>query len=176
MLDKLKNITTFFFDVDGVLTNGNVLVTESGEQLRQFNTKDGYAIQLAIKKGYKIVIISGGKSLGVDKRLKGLGVTDIFLGVSDKVEVFDAYIKENATKLQETVYVGDDVPDGVVMKLVNLAVCPSDAVDEIKEISHYVSPKKGGEGVARDIIEKVLKIQNQWFDARPDASDGSFSK
>jgi 3-deoxy-D-manno-octulosonate 8-phosphate phosphatase (KDO 8-P phosphatase) len=176
MLDKLKNITTFFFDVDGVLTNGSVLVTESGEQLRQFNTKDGYAIQLAVKRGYKIVIISGGKSLGVDKRLKGLGVSDVFLGISDKIEIFDAYIKEHQIKQEETVYVGDDVPDGVVMRLVNLAVCPSDAVDEIKELSHYISPRKGGEGVARDIIEKVLRIQNKWFDAHPDARDGSFSK
>lgn len=176
MLDKLKNISTFFFDVDGVLTNGSVLVTESGEQLRQFNTKDGYAIQLAIKRGYKIIIISGGRSLGVDKRLKGLGVTDVFLGVSDKIEVFNDVIKKYQIDINETVYVGDDVPDGVVMKLVNLAVCPSDAVDEIKEISEYISPKKGGEGVARDIIEKVMKIQNNWFDARPDASDGSFSK
>lgn len=176
MFDKLKKINTFIFDVDGVLTDGSVLVTESGEQLRQFNTKDGYALQLAVKKGYRIVIISGGKSLGVDKRLKGLGVSDVFLGVSHKIPVFQKYIAEQGIMPDTIVYVGDDVPDAEIMELVGLAVCPSDAVDEIKEMSHYISSKVGGRGVARDIIEKVLKIQGKWFDEHPDASDGSFSK
>ncbi len=176
MLQKLHTITTFIFDVDGVLTNGNVLVTEHGEQLRQFNIKDGYALQLAVKKGYHVVIISGAKSAGVEKRLQGLGIKHIYLGISDKIAVFRKFIEEHHLDPEEMVYAGDDIPDLPVMKLVGLAICPADAVDEIKEISEYISPKKGGGGVARDIIEKVMKIQNKWFDAQPDAHDGSFSK
>jgi 3-deoxy-D-manno-octulosonate 8-phosphate phosphatase (KDO 8-P phosphatase) len=172
---RLKQIKCFVFDVDGVLTNGSLVITPEGEFLRTMNIKDGYALQLAVKKGYKIVIISGGKSLGVDKRLKGLGVSDVFLGVSHKIPVFQKYIAEQGITPDTIVYVGDDLPDAEIMKLVGLAVCPSDAVDEIKEISHYISSKVGGRGVARDIIEKVLKIQGKWFDEHPDASDGSFS-
>src|SRR5690606_2608641 len=170
---QLNQIRTFIFDVDGVLTNGNVLVTENGEQLRQFNIKDGYALQLAVKKGYRIVVISGAKSLGVQKRLLGLGITDIFLGVSDKIAVFNKYKAEHHLEPSQMVYVGDDIPDLQVMRLAGLAVCPKDAVDEIKEISHYISPKNGGEGVARDIIEELLKIQGNWNDTKPSAHDGS---
>ena len=173
MLHQLNQIRTFIFDVDGVLTNGNVLVTEGGEQLRQFNIKDGYALQLAVKRGYRIVVISGAKSLGVQKRLLGLGITDIFLGVSDKIAIFNKYQEEHQLQTAQMVYVGDDIPDLTVMALAGLAVCPKDAVDEIKEIAHYISPKNGGEGVARDIIEKVMKIQGTWNDAKPDAHDGS---
>lgn len=175
MLQKLKHIRTFIFDVDGVLTNGTVLVTENGEQLRQFNIKDGYALQLAIKKGYKIVVISGAKSQGVQKRLLGLGISDIYLGVSDKINVFNNYQQEHQLDASQMVYVGDDIPDLQVMRLAGLAVCPKDAVDEIKEISHYISQKNGGEGVARDIIEKVMKIQGKWNDTNPNAHDGSLS-
>ena len=173
MLHQLNQIRTFIFDVDGVLTNGNVLVTEGGEQLRQFNIKDGYALQLAVKRGYRIVVISGAKSLGVQKRLLGLGITDIVLGVSDKIAIFNKYQEEHQLQTAQMVYVGDDIPDLTVMALAGLAVCPKDAVDEIKEIAHYISPKNGGEGVARDIIEKVMKLQGTWNDAKPDAHDGS---
>ncbi|WP_026903413.1 KdsC family phosphatase [Pedobacter glucosidilyticus] len=176
MLDKLKNINTFIFDVDGVLTNGHVLVTETGEQLRQFNIKDGYALQLAVKKGYNIIVISGAKSSGVEKRLLGLGIKHIFLGVSDKMAVYHQLIKEARLKADDFLYVGDDIPDLAIMKLAPLAVCPSDAVEEIKEAAHYISPKAGGAGVARDIIEKVLKIQQNWFDAQPSAHDGAISR
>lgn len=176
MLHKLHKISTFIFDVDGVLTNGAVLVTEAGEQLRQFNIKDGYALQLAVKKGYKVCVISGGKSAGVDKRLRGLGITDIFLGVHDKIAVFEQYVLANQLVKEEIMYAGDDIPDLQVMQVVGVPICPADAVEEIKEVSDYISSKKGGEGVARDVIEKVLKIQGNWFDLKPDASDGSFSK
>lgn len=176
MLDKLKDITTFIFDIDGVLTNGHVLVTETGEQLRQFNIKDGYALQLAVKRGYKVIVISGAKSSGVEKRLTGLGIQDVFLGISDKIAVYHQLIKEEKLKADDFVYVGDDIPDLPIMKLAPLAVCPADAVEEIKAVSHYISPKDGGAGVARDIIEKVLKIQHNWFDAQPSAHDGSVSK
>jgi 3-deoxy-D-manno-octulosonate 8-phosphate phosphatase (KDO 8-P phosphatase) len=172
MLEKLQHITTFIFDVDGVLTNGNILVNESGQQLRIFNTKDGYALQLAVKKGYNVCIISGGTSQGVLIRLNGLGITDIFLGIHHKLSVFKKYLKDNNLQSNNIVYVGDDIPDLPPMQQVGLAVCPADATNEIKAISHYVSPYKGGSGVARDIIEKVLKIQPKWFDNNPDAADG----
>lgn len=171
MLEKLQQITAFIFDVDGVLTDGNILVTETGEQLRNFNTKDGYALQLAVKKGYKICVISGGTSQGVLKRLNGLGIADVYLGIHHKLEVFENYLKTNNLHPNNIVYVGDDIPDLPPMQKVGLAVCPADAVNEIKAISHYVSPYNGGSGVARDIIEKVLKIQGKWFDANPDAAD-----
>ncbi len=172
MLDKLKQITTFIFDVDGVLTDGNILLTETGEQLRSFNTKDGYALQLAVKKGYKVCIISGGTSQGILKRLNGLGITDVFLGIHHKLDIFDTYLRNNNLQPNEIIYVGDDMPDIPPMQHVALAVCPADGVNEVKSISHYISPYKGGAGVARDIIEKVLKIQGKWLVDSPDASDG----
>lgn len=172
-LENLKNITTFIFDVDGVLTNGTVIASESGELLRSFNIKDGYALQLAAKKGYKICIISGGKGLAMNKRFDGLGVADVFLGVSNKVEVFENYLKQHNIEPTQVLYMGDDMPDYHVMQLVGIATCPLDAIDEIKQISHYISPKKGGDAAVRDVIEKVLKVQLNWFDPNPSAADSS---
>lgn len=172
MLDKLKQITTFIFDVDGVLTDGNILVTETGEQLRTFNTKDGYALQLAVKMGFNLCIISGGSSLGILKRMNGLGIVDVYLGVQHKLSVYSNYVKNNNLHPKEIIFIGDDMPDIPTMKLVGLAACPANAANDIKEISHYISPYNGGAGVARDIIEKVLKIQGKWLVTNPDASDG----
>lgn len=172
-LENLKNITTFVFDVDGVLTDGTVIATESGELLRSFNIKDGYALQLAAKKGYKICIISGGKGLAMQQRFEGLGVAEVFLGVGDKVEVFQNYLKQHCIKPEQVLYMGDDMPDHEVMQLVGIATCPIDAVDEIKQISHYISPKKGGEAAVRDVIEKVLKVQHNWHGPKPSAADSS---
>lgn len=173
MLEKLKAITTFVFDVDGVLTNGNILVTETGEQLRQYNIKDGYAIQLAIKKGYQVCIITGAKTEAVRLRLQGLGLQHIYLGASYKMEPFQDFLIKTGLKPNEIVYVGDDLPDQEIMEQVAIAVAPADAVEEIKAISNYISPYSGGAGVARDIIEKVLKVQGKWFIDKPDADDGS---
>jgi 3-deoxy-D-manno-octulosonate 8-phosphate phosphatase (KDO 8-P phosphatase) len=173
MLDKLKDITTFVFDVDGVLTNGNILVTENGEQLRQFNIKDGYAMQLAIKKGYQMAVITGAKTHAVKLRLLGLGVKDIYLNASYKMPLFLDFITKNGLNPEEILYVGDDLPDQEIMERVAIAVAPADAVQEIKDISNYISPFKGGEGVVRDVIEKVLKVQGNWSVAKPDADDGS---
>lgn len=172
-LENLKNITTFIFDVDGVLTNGMVIATESGELLRSFNIKDGYALQLAAKKGYKICIISGGKGAAMNRRFDGLGVADVYLGVSDKVEVYQNYLKQHHIKAEQVLYMGDDIPDYQVMQLVGIATCPLDAVDEIKQLCHYISPKKGGEAAVRDVIEKVLKVQHNWHDPKPSAADSS---
>jgi 3-deoxy-D-manno-octulosonate 8-phosphate phosphatase (KDO 8-P phosphatase) len=173
-LEKIKQIKAFVFDVDGVLTDGIIHVTESGDQLRQFNIKDGYALQLAVKRGYKIAVITGGRSEGVRLRLKGLGVTDIFMYVDSKIQVFNQYLEDNELSASQVLYMGDDVPDLQVMQLSGLPVCPADAVEEIKAISQYVSPKDGGRGCVRDILEKVLKIQNQWNDPSPSAKDAAF--
>jgi 3-deoxy-D-manno-octulosonate 8-phosphate phosphatase (KDO 8-P phosphatase) len=175
-LEKLKHIKAILLDVDGVLTNGILLLTESGEQLRQFNIKDGYALQLAVKRGLKLAALSGARSKGVEYRLKGLGIEDVFLGLDSKIEVYNKYLLENNLSPEQVLFVGDDMPDLQVMKLAGLAVCPADAIEEIKAISHYISPKNGGEGCVRDIIEKVLKIQNLWQDQLPSADDGSATK
>jgi 3-deoxy-D-manno-octulosonate 8-phosphate phosphatase (KDO 8-P phosphatase) len=172
-LQKLHDARAFVFDVDGVLTDGRVHVTESGEQLRQFNIKDGYALQLAVKRGYPVAVISGAKSQGVRLRLQGLGITNIHLAIENKNEIFQNFLQENGLVPEQIVYMGDDIPDLPVMKLVGLPVCPADASDDIKAISIYISPKNGGNGCARDIIEKVLKIQNRWYDENPSAHDGS---
>ncbi|MGV8878299.1 MAG: KdsC family phosphatase [Sphingobacteriaceae bacterium] len=162
-LNKLHQITTFIFDVDGVLTDGSILVTEAGEQLRSFNIKDGYAMQLAIKCGYQICAISGGRSTGVGKRLKALGVRHVFLGVVDKTAILEHFIKEEKIQPQHILYMGDDVPDLAAMQSIGLPVCPADAAEEIKAISLYISPINGGNGCARDVIEKVLKVQGRWM-------------
>jgi 3-deoxy-D-manno-octulosonate 8-phosphate phosphatase (KDO 8-P phosphatase) len=161
----LTNITTFIFDVDGVLTNGQVIIQESGAQTRIMNIKDGFALQLAVKLGYKVIIISGGKSEAVKTRLQGLGIHDVYLGAADKADVYDEVkITYNLTD-EEVAYMGDDIPDFPVMKDVALPCCPKDAATEILEVSKYISDKKGGEGCGRDLIEKVLRAQNKWFNA-----------
>ncbi|MBB2144245.1 HAD hydrolase family protein [Pedobacter sp. LMG 31464] len=172
-LENLKNITTFIFDVDGVLTDGTVVASESGDLLRTFNIKDGYALQLALKKGYNICIISGSGGPATTKRFENLGLPDVFLKVGDKVAVFETYLKEKNISPVQVLYMGDDMPDYYVMQLVGVATCPLDAIDEIKQISHYISPKKGGEAAVRDVIEKVLKVQQNWFDLNPSAVDSS---
>ncbi|MFT6746234.1 MAG: 3-deoxy-D-manno-octulosonate 8-phosphate phosphatase (KDO 8-P phosphatase) [Glaciecola sp.] len=159
----LSQITTFIFDVDGVLTNGQVIVQENGAQTRSMNIKDGFALQLAVKLGYKVVIISGGKSEAVKTRLQGLGIHDVYLGAADKADVFDEVKITYNLKNEEIAYMGDDIPDLPVMKDVALPCCPNDAAIEILELSKYISDKKGGEGCGRDIIEKVMRAQKKWF-------------
>ena len=170
-LQKLKNITTLIFDVDGVLTNGDIIASDSGEFLRTFNIKDGYALQLAVKRGYLICIISGGRGLAMQRRFEGLGIAEVFLGVSDKVDVFNSLLTKHNITADEVLYMGDDIPDLKVMQLVGPPTCPSDAVPEIKAISEYISPYSGGKTAVRDIIEKVLKVQQKWFDENPSAAD-----
>lgn len=161
--EKLKKITTFMFDYDGVMTDGALILQHEGNPLRSANVKDGYVLQLAIKLGYNIVIISGGFSQSVENRFGALNITDVFLGVKDKVIVFNEYIKEHNIELDQIVYMGDDIPDYKVMKMVGVPVCPADASEEIKDISIYISDKNGGKGCVRDIIEQVLKVQGNWM-------------
>lgn len=164
VLEQFALIKVLFLDIDGVLTDGSVLVTEQGEQLRRFSIKDGYAIQLAMKRGLNIVVISGGKSQSVLHRLRGLGISDVFLDVADKLTLMRKLIDECGAKREEVAFMGDDIPDLACLREVGLALCPLDAVEEIKAICHYVSPKKGGEGCVRDVIEKMLKLQKKWYD------------
>lgn len=163
MLDKLKDITTFIFDVDGVLTDGSVFVTESGEQCRTFNTKDGYALQLAVKCMYRICVITGGKSEGVRHRLNSLGIDDVFLGAHVKLDLFKEYIAKNYIDPANVLYMGDDIPDIDIMKIIGLPTCPTDAAEEVKAVAKYISPALGGRGCVRDVIEKVLKVQGKWM-------------
>lgn len=160
----LSTIKTFIFDVDGVMTNGIVLLTSDGDMLRSMHVKDGYALHLAARKGYRMAIISGGSSDSVIKRFTTLGINDIFLGVSNKLAVFNEYIAKNDIDPATVLYMGDDIPDYEVMSKVGLPVCPADAAEEIKQISKYISGIRGGEGCVRDILEQVMKIHGTWFD------------
>jgi 3-deoxy-D-manno-octulosonate 8-phosphate phosphatase (KDO 8-P phosphatase) len=170
-LQKLKEVTTFIFDVDGVLTNGDIIASDSGEFLRTFNIKDGYALQLAVKRGYLVCVISGGRGQAMQKRFEGLGIQEIFLGVSDKVEILNAILLKHQVAPDRVLYMGDDIPDLKIMQAVGLPTCPADAVPEIKAISQYISPHEGGRTAVRDIIEKVLRVQHKWFDEHPSAAD-----
>lgn len=162
VLEKFKPITTFVFDVDGVMTDGSVQVFDTGEQVRRMNTKDGYSLQLAVKKGYRVLVISGGSSEGVRLRLQGLGISDVFLKVKDKKEKLLQCIHEYGLEEKQILYMGDDIPDYTVMKLVGLACAPVDAVPEIRHIATYISAFAGGQGCVRDVIEKVLKLNGHW--------------
>jgi 3-deoxy-D-manno-octulosonate 8-phosphate phosphatase (KDO 8-P phosphatase) len=158
----MNDITTFIFDVDGVLTDGTVHVSQTGEMLREMNIRDGFAMKAAIESGYHVCIISGGSNEGVRIRLRNLGINDIHLGSPDKVETFKEYIDLYNIKPEQVLYMGDDIPDYHVMKLVGLPTCPQDASPEIKEISNYISHKSGGKGAVRDVIEQVMKVQEKW--------------
>ena len=162
MLSLFKNVTTFVFDVDGVLTDGTIYVFDSGEQVRRMNIKDGFALQLAIKKGYRVVIISGSVSEAVVKRLNRLGVTDVFMRVENKAQQLSSYLSEHQITPDKVLFMGDDVPDYEVMKAVALPCAPADAVQEIRQAAKYVSDKSGGMGCVRDVIEKVLKLNGHW--------------
>lgn len=162
LLAAFKPIKLFVLDVDGVLTDGNLLVLNNGEMARRMNIKDGYALQLAIKRGYQILVISGGNSEAVKSRLEKLGVTELFMNVGNKVDVLAGFVNKHALQWDEVLYMGDDIPDLHAMKMSGFACCPADAVPEIKVICKYISPLKGGEGCVRDVIEKVLKLNGHW--------------
>lgn len=167
----LPNINTLIFDVDGVLTNGMVTIMPDGELVRNMNIKDGYALKTAVDKGFHVCIISGGRNEGVRTRLANLGIKDIYLGAHDKIQQYNELVEKYNLKPENVLYMGDDVPDFPVMKLVGLPCCPNDAAREIQQVSKYISDKKGGEGCVRDIIEQVLKVQGKWdnnFDAKYD--------
>ncbi|MGL3001986.1 KdsC family phosphatase [Flavobacterium sp. RSSB_23] len=161
----MNDITTFVFDVDGVLTDGSVFVNNAGEMLRTMNIRDGYALKAAVDNGYNVCIISGGSNEGVRVRLRNLGITDIHLGTPDKVATFDEYTDVYNIQPKHVLYMGDDIPDYHVMQLVGLPTCPQDASPEIKAISKYISHKNGGQGAVRDVIEQVMKVQGKWMES-----------
>jgi 3-deoxy-D-manno-octulosonate 8-phosphate phosphatase (KDO 8-P phosphatase) len=168
MLNKMINydlnkIKTFIFDVDGVLSRQTISLALDGNPIRTTNVRDGYAINLAMKNGFGIAIITGGDSPSVKRRYEALGVKYIYLKSKIKMLDFRDYIEKTGYKPEEIVYIGDDIPDYEVMQLVGLPVAPADAAPEIKQIAKYISKKKGGEGVVRDVIEQVLKVQGKWL-------------
>ncbi len=166
--EYLEDITTFVFDVDGVFTDGGLLITAEGELLRKMSVKDGYALKTALQKGYNVCIITGGTNEGVRQRLAGLGVPDIYMGAHHKAEPLQEYLENNNIDPKNVLYMGDDLPDIPPMLKVALPTCPQDAVPEVKAIAKYISHKNGGDACVRDVIEQVLKVRGDWksnFDA-----------
>lgn len=161
--EKLKDITTFVFDFDGVLSDGKVYALPDGDQLRATDVKDGYAMHYALKQGYKITIISGGYSETMRLRYKSFPDLEIFMKVGNKVEKLKEYMHDNHLESKEILYVGDDIPDYDVMQLCGLRCCPADAAVEIRNMVDYISFQPGGNGCVREIIEQVMKAQGKWF-------------
>lgn len=162
VLPLFKKVTTFIFDVDGVLTDGTVLVLDNGLQARRMNIKDGFALQMAILNGYRVLIVSGGNSPQVADRLEKLGIKDIHMSVADKKTFIADYMSKNNLTKEQLLYMADDLPDLPVMSIVGMPCCPADAVNEVKEAVQYISPLKGGDACVRDVIEKVLKLNDHW--------------
>ncbi len=160
---KLHPIKAFLFDFDGVMTDGSVWTLYNGDTIRAGNIKDGYALQYAVKQGYYVGIISGATSLSITNRMKALQATHIYTGCANKIETFNTFLNETRLKKEETLYMGDDIPDYEIMKAAGIATCPADAAQEIKEISDYISLYAGGKGCVRDIIEQTLRLHGKWF-------------
>jgi 3-deoxy-D-manno-octulosonate 8-phosphate phosphatase (KDO 8-P phosphatase) len=162
-LGYFREIDTFIFDVDGVMTDGKILVTEGGDFLRTYNSKDGYAIRRAVEEGYNVCIITGGRGGSIEHRMKKLGIRQVFTGADPKLAVFQRYCKAHDINPLTTLFLGDDLNDFEVMQKVGLPCCPADACSEIIGISSYISPFKGGDGCVRDVIEKVMKLHGKWL-------------
>lgn len=169
VLEHFKKISTFIFDVDGVLTDGSLLLLENGLQARRMNIKDGFALQLAVKTGYRMLIISGSQSVPVTQRLEKLGITDVHMSVLDKKALIEEYMTKNNLQAGEVLYMGDDLPDLPAMSVAGLPCCPADAANEVKQAAVYISSINGGHGCVRDVIEKVLKLNDHW-NYRPDVA------
>jgi 3-deoxy-D-manno-octulosonate 8-phosphate phosphatase (KDO 8-P phosphatase) len=162
--EELVKIKAFVFDIDGVLSLQTINLNSFGVPNRTINLRDGYALQLAVKKGYHIAVISGCCSKEYSKRLKLLGISDIYLNSRTKIEHFNDFIRKHSLNHSEVLFMGDDIPDLEIMKEAGIPVCPADADSEIKQISMYISEKRGGEGCVRDVIEQVLRLHDKWMD------------
>lgn len=162
--EKLTGITTFVFDYDGVFSDGVVYILDNGDQVRTTHSRDGYALQLALKKGYRIAIITGAYSIGVVERFRKVGIHDVYIGSTDKKAVFDSFCEKYALKREEILAMGDDIPDLPVLKAAHVACCPSDAVWEVRSVADYISILPGGKGCVRDIMEQVMRLQGKWMD------------
>ncbi|HDZ41729.1 MAG TPA: 3-deoxy-D-manno-octulosonate 8-phosphate phosphatase [Bacteroidetes bacterium] len=161
--EDLQRIKAFVFDIDGVLSKQTITLDIDGNPLRTINLRDGYALQLAVKNGYKVCVISGGNSVPFRKRLNSLGVENVYLSVSEKADILNKFISDSNLEREEVLYMGDDIPDYHVMKIAGVAVCPGDADNEIKQISMYISDKTGGDGCVRDVIEQVMRLHGKWM-------------
>jgi 3-deoxy-D-manno-octulosonate 8-phosphate phosphatase (KDO 8-P phosphatase) len=162
VLEKFLPVTTVILDMDGVLTDGSLLITPDGEWVRKMNIKDGYILQLAVKKGYRVMVITGSSSTAVEKRLNRLGINMVYQNVKDKMMLLKTLMAEHAFSSVETLYMGDDIPDLDVMKFCGLSCCPADSSRDILAIADYISPVKGGEGCVRDVLEKLMRVQGKW--------------
>lgn len=162
--EELGRVKAFVFDIDGVLSTQTIAMNSFGVPTRTVNFRDGYALQLAVKKGYIVGVISGSNSKEYIKRMKNLGIKDVHLNSRSKMEHFNLFLKKYSLDRKDVLYMGDDIPDYEVMKNTGIPVCPSDADSEIKQISMYISDRKGGEGCVRDIIEQVMRLHNKWMD------------
>jgi 3-deoxy-D-manno-octulosonate 8-phosphate phosphatase (KDO 8-P phosphatase) len=163
--EDLVNVKAFIFDLDGVLSLQTITLNSFGVPNRTVNLRDGYALQLAVRKGYRVAVITGSNCKEYSRRLKFLGVTDIYLNSRTKLDHYDSFLKKYGLSNSDILYMGDDIPDFEVMKLAGIPVCPADAVTEIKQLSVYISDRKGGEGCVRDVIEQVLRLNNKWMDS-----------
>ena len=159
----LKKIKAVVFDVDGVLSGETILLHPDGEPMRTVNIKDGYALQFAVKCGLIVAIITGGNTEAVRKRFEGLGVKDVYMGASVKLNVYEAFKAKYGLKDDEILYMGDDIPDYEVMNRCGLPCCPADAASEIKSVALYISHRNGGHGCGRDVVEQVLRAQGKWM-------------
>jgi 3-deoxy-D-manno-octulosonate 8-phosphate phosphatase (KDO 8-P phosphatase) len=162
LLELFAPIRTFVFDVDGVLTDGSLLLTADGDMLRSMNINDCYAMQHAIKKGYNIWILSRGNFEGVRLGLNGVGVQEVHVGIENKKEFLEQRVTAGQISYESILYMGDDIPDYAAMQLCGLPCCPNDATAEVRQVAKYISPKGGGKGCVRDVIEKVMKLNSDW--------------
>jgi 3-deoxy-D-manno-octulosonate 8-phosphate phosphatase (KDO 8-P phosphatase) len=162
LLDLFKPVRLFVFDVDGVMTDGTILISENGAYVRKMNVKDGYALQLAIKKGFDVMVVSGSDAEAVVVRMKKLGITNVQMKVTDKLGCIEAYMSQKSYTRGQVLFMGDDLPDVDALRMVGLPCCPADAVPEVREVCSYISPFRGGETCVRDVIEKVLKLNKLW--------------
>ena len=160
--EDIARTEAFVFDVDGVMTDGGIIPTLDGDFIRRYNAKDGYALAYAIKTGYKVCIITGGRGRTLENRLRMLGIRHFYIDCMDKITVLREYLANEGLDPQNVIYMGDDIPDLECMREVGIPVCPSDAAAEVIEASRYVSEFRGGEGAVRDIVEQVLRARGDW--------------
>lgn len=162
VLEKFLPVNTIILDMDGVLTDGTIWVMPEGEWVRRMHIRDGYILQLAVRAGYRVIVITGSSSVPVEKRLRKLGIPEIHQMVRDKQQLTQELMERYRLVPEQVLFMGDDIPDLEVMRMVGLACCPADAARDILEIAHYISPMKGGEGCVRDVIEKLMRVQDKW--------------
>jgi 3-deoxy-D-manno-octulosonate 8-phosphate phosphatase (KDO 8-P phosphatase) len=164
ILEKFSQVNTFVFDMDGVLTDGSMQIMPNGEYIRTMDIKDGYSIHLATSKGYNVFVITGSSSEPCIIRLKQLGVQEYVQKVINKKTCLEELLLKNNITKETVLYMGDDMPDLVVMQTVAISCCPADACIDVLKVANYISPKNGGKGCVRDVIEKVMKLQGKWTD------------